>query len=234
MTITLQTNEFVRILKEAAIFAGTGPDIPLINAVHLEARGTSLVAIATDRFVLGASKAKLDEQPDESFTVALRLRQVRSIIQIAGAGRQCFSTVAVDADDKQVRIAFSSGETLTMGVEVERGQHRGWLKLLESTPGDDPAKSMAVNPQYMAKFGRVQGSQAYMQMHFFGHARPIRVTVGDSFVGMIMPVRMPDDVSMNWIVPEWVAPVAEKPSKAPARKRAAARKPRQPRKEPAA
>lgn len=233
MTITLQTNEFVRILKEAAIFAASSPDIPLINAVHLEARGTSLVAIATDRFMLGASKTELDE-PEGSFSVALRLKQVRSIIQIAGAGRQCFSSVAVTADDKQVSIAFSSGETLTMGVEVDPGQHRGWLKLLESTPGDGPAKAMAVNPQYMAKFARVQGGRAQMRMHFFGHARPIRVSVGDSFVGLIMPVRMPDDASMDWVVPEWVASVPEKPDKAPARKRSATRKPRQPRKQPAA
>lgn len=233
MTITLQTNEFVRILKEAALFAAATPNIPVINAVHLEARGKDLVAVATDRFVLGASKTELDE-PDETFMASLPLRQVRSIVQIAGAGRQCFSTVAVDADDKQVRIAFSSGETLTLSTEVERGQHRSWLRILEATPGDEPSKAMEVNPQYLAKFAQVLGKRAArMRMHFFGHHRPIRVTVGDCFVGMIMPVRIEDE-AMDWAVPEWVAFVAEKPEKAPVRKRSAARKPRQPRKQPAA
>lgn len=50
MTIKLQTNELVRILKEAALFAHNDRIIPVINAVHLEARGRELVAVATDRF----------------------------------------------------------------------------------------------------------------------------------------------------------------------------------------
>lgn len=219
MTITLQTNELVRILKEAALFASSSPDIPVINAVHIEARGGNLVAVATDRFVLGASKTELDE-PGQ-FLAALSLRQVKTITQLAGAGKQCFSTVAVDADDKQVRVAFSSGETLTLANELEAGAHRAWMGLLKSSASDEPSKAMDLNPQLVAKFARVSGATR-MRMHFFGHAKPIRVSVGDSFVGLVMPVRMPDDVSMDWSVPEWTDPPELK--KAPAKPRA--RKPR--------
>lgn len=215
MSIKLQTNELVRILKEAALFASSSPDIPVINAVHVEARGGELVAVATDRFTLGASKTELDE-PGE-FLAALSLRQVKTITQLAGSGKQCFSTVAIDADDKQVRVAFSSGETLTLPAEVERGAHTAWLKLLESAPDCDPSKAMDINPQLVAKFARLQGSRASrMRMHFFGHAKPIRVSVGDSFVGLVMPIRMPDEVSMDWSAPEWLREPA-KPAR-PARK----------------
>ncbi|OBB49667.1 hypothetical protein [Mycolicibacterium fortuitum] len=219
MTIKLQTNELVRVLKEAALFAHSSPDIPVINAVHVEARGGDLVAVATDRFVLGASKTELDE-PGQ-FLAVLPLRQVKTITQLAGAGKQCFSTVAIDADDKQVRVAFSSGETLTLPSEVERGAHRAWMGLLKSSASDEPSKAMDLNPQLVAKFARVSGATR-MRMHFFGHAKPIRVSVGDSFVGLVMPVRMPDDVSMDWSVPEWTDPPELK--KAPAKPRA--RKPR--------
>lgn len=215
MTIKLQTNELVRVLKEAALFAHSSPDIPVINAVHVEARGGELVAVATDRFTLGASKTELDE-PGE-FLAVLSLRQVKTITQLAGSGKQCFSTVAIDADDKQVRVAFSSGETLTLPAEVERGAHTAWLKLLESAPDCDPSKAMDINPQLVAKFARLQGSRASrMRMHFFGHAKPIRVSVGDSFVGLVMPIRMPDEVSMDWSAPEWLREPA-KPAR-PARK----------------
>jgi len=217
MTITLQTNELVRILKEAALFAHSDNTIPVINAVHLEVRGSELVAVATDRFVLGASKTELDEP--RQFLAALTLRQVKTITQLAGAGKQCFSTVAVDADDKQVKVAFSSGEILTLPTEVERGAHHGWLKLVEAQPDCEPSKAMDINPQLIAKFARLQGSRASrMRMHFFGHAKPIRVSVGDSFVGLVMPVRMPDEVSMDWAAPEWLRE-PEKPTRA-------ARKPR--------
>ncbi|MFV8173372.1 hypothetical protein [Mycolicibacterium peregrinum] len=217
MSITLQTNELVRILKEAALFAHSSPDIPVINAVHVEARGRELVAVATDRFVLGASKTELDE-PGQ-FLAALSLRQVKTITQLAGAGKQCFSTVAIDSDDKQVKVAFSSGETLTLPAEVERGAHTAWLKLLDSVPDCEPSKAMDVNPQLVAKFARLQGARASrMRMHFFGHAKPIRVSVGDSFVGLVMPVRMPDEVSMDWTTPEWL--------REPQKPTSAARKPR--------
>ncbi|AOT25802.1 DNA polymerase III sliding clamp [Mycobacterium phage Tortellini] len=216
MTIKLQTNELVRILKEAALFAQTAPDIPVINAVHMEARGRELIAIGTDRFTLGASKTELDE-PGE-FLAALSLRQVKTITQLAGSGKQCFSTVAVDADDKQVRVAFSSGETLTLPAEVERGPHTAWLKLLDSVPESGPSKAMDVNPQLLAKFARLQGSRASrMRLHFFGHTKPIKVSVGDSFVGLVMPIRMPDEVSMDWATPEWLRE-PEKPAPKPARK----------------
>ncbi len=219
MTVQLMTNELVRILKEAALFAHAGREIPVINAVHVEARGRELVAVATDRFTLGASKTELDE-PGEFFA-ALSLRQVKTITQLAGAGRQCFSSVSIDADDKTVRVAFSSGETLTLPAEVERGAHTAWLKLLESVPDCEPSKAMDVNPQLVAKFARLQGSRASrMRMHFFGHAKPIRVAVGDSFVGLVMPVRMPDEVSMDWAPPEWLRE-SEKPKRKPRAKRSA-------------
>lgn len=215
MTIQLQTNELVRILKEAALFAAANGEIPVINAVHVEARGRELVAVATDRFTLGASKTELDE-PGQ-FLAALSLRQVKTITQLAGAGKQCFSNVAINADDKTVRVAFSSGETLTLPTEVERGAHHAWLKLLDSVPDTEPSKAMDVNPQLVAKFARLQGSRASrMRMHFFGHAKPIRVSVGDSFVGLVMPVRMPDEASMDWAAPEWLKE-PEKPAK-PTRK----------------
>ncbi|OBB15494.1 hypothetical protein A5731_00570 [Mycolicibacterium conceptionense] len=217
MSIQLQTNELVRVLKEAALFAHSDNMIPVINAVHVEARGGELVAVATDRFTLGASKTELDE-PGE-FLAALSLRQVKTITQLAGSGKQCFSTVAIDADDKQVRVAFSSGETLTLPAEVERGAHTAWLKLLESAPDCDPSKAMDINPQLVAKFARLQGSRASrMRMHFFGHAKPIRVSVGDSFVGLVMPIRMPDEDSMDWAAPEWL--------REPKKPTQAARKPR--------
>lgn len=221
MTIKLQTNELVRILKEAALFAHNDRIIPVINAVHLEARGRELVAVATDRFVLGASKTELDEPGD--FLAALSLRQVKSITQLAGAGRQCFSSVAVDADDKTVRVAFSSGETLTLPAEIERGAHHGWLKLLRSEPDQPPSKAMDLNPQLVAKFASLQGGRAArMRMHFCGHTKAIRVAVGDTFVGLVMPVRMPDEVSMDWVAPQWVSePEPTRPARKTRAKKAA-------------
>ena len=206
MSIELRTNELVRVLKDAQLFAHGDNTIPVINAVHLESRDKELIAVGTDRFVLGVSKTELDEIT-APFTAALPLRQVKTILQLAGSCKQAVSKVTLDADEKTVRVAFSSGETLTLPAELETGAHRGWLKLLDSTPDDTPSKAMLLNPALLAKFSRVTGGgQARARLHFFGMAKPIRVTIGDSFVGMVMPCRMPDDASADWSTPDWVKP----------------------------
>lgn len=226
MSIELMTNELVRVLKDAQLFAHGDNAIPVINAVHLESRDKELIAVGTDRFVLGVSKTELDEIT-APFAAALPLRQVKTILQLAGSCKQAFSKVTIDADENVVRVAFSSGETLTLPAELETGAHRGWLKLLDSTPDDTPSKAMLLNPALLAKFSRVTGGgQARARLHFFGMAKPIRVTIGDSFVGMVMPARMPDDASVDWEAPDWVKPppppVVEKaaPKKAATKPRA--------------
>jgi len=224
VSIQLMTNELVRILKDASLFASNNNTIPVINAVHLESRDQELIAVGTDRFVLGVSKTEVEESTGP-FGVALPLRQVKTIIQLAAAGNQAFSKVALDANEKSVRVAFSSGETFTLPNDLEFGAHKKWIQLLESSPDDGPSKAMDLNPQLLAKFARVSGcSAARMRLHFSGHIRPIRVSIGDAFVGMVMPMRIPDDASMDWAVPEWVKPPVVEVAPKPKRTRAAAKK----------
>ena len=208
MTVQLMTSELVRILKDAALFVRTSPDIPIINAVHLSTRGQELIAVGTDRFVLGASKAELDADSSGEFAAALPLRQVKTILQLAGACKQSWSRVAIDSGEDGVRVAFSSGETLVLPAGLETGAHIAWLKLLHSAPEDAPSKAMDLNPQLLARFGRVSGGSSRARWFFFGHTRPVRVTIGDDFVGIVMPIRLPDDATGGgWVVPEWTKPV---------------------------
>lgn len=220
MSVQLMTTELVRILKDAQLFAHGDNMIPIINAVHLELRGEELIAVGTDRFMLGASKTEVDEATGP-FVAALPLRQVKTIIQMAGACKQAFSKVALDVNDDKIRVAFSSGETLMLPAELEAGAHVAWLKLLESAEDSPPSKAMDLNPQLLARFARVSANRATrMRLHFFGYAKPIRVSIGEAFVGMVMPVRMPDDVSMDWAAPEWVKPPAIEPKKVAPKSRA--------------
>ncbi|OBK04670.1 hypothetical protein A5746_10240 [Mycolicibacterium conceptionense] len=218
MTVQLMTNELTRILKDAQIFASTNTTLPIINAVHLEARNGELIAVATDRFVLGVSKAPLDEA-GESFEVALPLRQVKSIVQLAGACKQAFSQTALKVEDKKLSVAFSSGETLVLPVELESGPHRGWMQLLSAAADESPSKVMAVNPQLLAKFARVGGASTRLRLGFFGPSKPIRVSIGDDFVGLIMPVRIDSEEAPEWAAPDWAKPQPEKPKRKPRAKR---------------
>ncbi len=220
MTVQLMTNELTRILKDAQIFASADSTLPSINAVHLEARGGELLAVSTDRFVLGVSKAPLDES-GEAFEVALPLRQVKSIVQLAGACKQAFSKAALKVEDGKLSVAFSSGETLTLPVELEVGPHRGWMQLLSAVADEPPSKLMEINPQLLAKFARVSGARTRLRLGFFGPSKPIRASIGDDFVGLIMPVRIDLKETLEWTTPDWAKQAPEKPKRKPRAKRPA-------------
>ncbi|TGB37920.1 hypothetical protein [Mycolicibacterium peregrinum] len=221
MTVQLMTNELIRILKDAQIFASLDSTLPSINAVHLEARPGELIAVSTDRFVLGVSKAPLDE--GESFEVALPLHQVKSIVQLASACKQAFSKAALKVEDKRFSIAFSSGETLTLPVEVEVGPHRAWMQLLSAVADEPPSKLMEINPQLLAKFARVSGAKTRLRLGFFGPSKPIRASIGDDFVGLIMPVRIDLKETPEWTTPDWAKQAPEKPKRKPRAKKATAK-----------
>ncbi|OFB37937.1 hypothetical protein BA059_16700 [Mycolicibacterium sp. (ex Dasyatis americana)] len=199
----LMTSDLVRILKDASLFASSDNLLPIINAVHLTVRDGGLLAFATDRFILGASKAPVEEPGD--LEVALTLRQVKTVLQLANSFKQAFSTVALKVEAKKFHVAFTSGESLALPVELDDGPQLSWLTLLSTPAKDDsPAKAMDVNPQLLARFARVTGGPRRMRLWFSGANKAMRVSIGDEFVGLIMPVRMPDETAGDWCAPDWL------------------------------
>lgn len=213
MTVQLMTTELVRILKDAALFASSDNTLPIINAVHLTARDGGLMAFATDRFALGAAKAPVEESG--ALGVALTLKQVKTVLQLANSCKQAFSLVSLKVAGGKFHAAFSSGESISLPVELDEGPLLPWLTLLTaSTTDDSPASAMAINPQLLARFARVTGAPAQMRLWFFGARSAIRVSIGDDFVGLVMPIRMPDEsAESQWSAPEWLN--APKPKRKP-------------------
>lgn len=223
MALKLMTTDLVRILKDASLFASSDNLLPIINAVHLTVRDGGLLAFGTDRFILGASKAPLEESGD--LEVALTLRQVKTVLQLANSCKQAFSQAALKVEDRVFHVAFTSGESLAMPVDLDEEPMVKWLTLLSSPAKDDsPVKAMDINPQLLARFARVTGGPARMRLWFSGAGKAIRVSIGDEFVGLIMPVRMPDESagSIEWAAPDWLNS-PPKPKRKPRAKRVAAK-----------
>lgn len=200
MTVTILASDLARILSEASQFAHRGTDLPMINCVRLEADGGRLTAVATDRFRLGASSAELAGGKPR-WQIMVPLSQVKLLGGAAKlAGRLArVELYYISGDNGELRLDF---DTLSMKVIGMGGHFPKWRDIVASaseTP-DSFGGYFAVNPQYMATFGKVKrNGGGHMRVRVRSASKVILVLIGDDFVGAIMPVRD----QMGEAVPQW-------------------------------
>lgn len=210
MKLTLKAHALHTVMSDAIVFAGTDATIPALNGIRIEtvARGDSvdLIAVATDRFTLGVSRA--DASGDILPGFNLTASDAKNLVRIAKTltRMQSYRTVDVETDDytQNVVFTFSSGESVT----VRKAEHE-FPRWRQPFPADDAGMADDVSgigytPEYLAKFGKVAASKRN-PMRFFPRAmKPGVVMIGDDFMGIIMPVRIPGDTNRGtYATPVW-------------------------------
>lgn len=219
--------ELSRIVDDAALFACRDRQLPSIKCVHFESTAKSLVCVGTDRFTLGASVTDYADDNGEEFAFSLDLPQAKMVSALAKSCRSAMSMVSITLTPGRVTFDFLSGEGLTVPVLDET--FPDWRKLIGSQLAREPESTQAtgINPVYLARFGRVHNARR-MIMRATGAASPIVMKIGDSFVGLLMPVRIEaGETELGSI--EWLQPPAP-----PETKKAAPKRVRKPRKTVAA
>lgn len=214
MKLTLKAHALHTVMQDALAFSSTGMTThtysPALNGIRIETvqqgETVDILAVATDRFTLGVSRA--DAGGDVLPAFNLTSSDAKNIVRIAKtvARMQSYRTVDVETsdDDLNVMFVFSTGETVT----VRKSEHEfpRWRQLF---PADDAGMSDDVSgigytPEYLAKFGKVAASKRN-PMRFFPRAmKPGAVMIGDDFMGIIMPVRIPGDTNRGtYATPVW-------------------------------
>jgi DNA polymerase III sliding clamp (beta) subunit (PCNA family) len=198
---TLKASDLHKVLSEAKSFAGNDATLPMLTCVKLEATETQIVGVATDRFLLGASRV---DYTGEAFTALLDKASVDTLIKMSktSARDSQWREVSIEIRETELEFRFTTGEALT--VRPADHSFPKWRQLL---PANDYSEKLAdsvtvaaYNASYLARFAKVAGSQ----MRIFTRAsKPAVITIGEDFVGMIMPVRMADGES-NWVQPAWI------------------------------
>lgn len=234
---TIAAAELGRIIDDAALFASRDSTLPMLNAIRLESTPKRLQAIATDRFTLGVSMADYSG-PGPEFELQLELPQAQMVSKLAKSCKAAFSEVTITTTDDTVAFDFTSGLALTVPKQTGY-QFVDWRKIIgnqvavESTDNASPM-TIGVNPLYLARFGRVRNARQ-MVMKATTPSKPILVQIGESFAGVLMPIRINSDAAPLWETAGWFpkpepepapAPNAPAPVKRAPAKRAAARKPR--------
>lgn len=221
---TVLASELARIIDDAAIFAGRDSTLPMLNAIRFESTAENLLAVSTDRFVMGASIANYHQAGGTEFDITLKLSQAQMVAKIAKSTKAAFTDVTLTVTDENVTFDFTSGESLTVPNLAGSLEFPDWRKFITSRTEDaeGSTKVIGFNPVYLAKFSRVTNARQ-LTMKTTGPDKPMLVSIGDSFIGLVMPVRLPGGAEAAWESPEWLKKPAAKP-KARARKKPAAKK----------
>jgi hypothetical protein len=182
-------------------------DMPGPESIHLEAGHGALVATATDKYVLGHMRCLAAADPLSALLID---RHMAKVI--------CHALSAADAREAVHlrRIPTLHGEdllevcTTDQGLSIRVPTHDAasfprWTPLfdyLAQAPAglDTP---IGLDPRLLRPFARAAKllGSGTPRWHFAGPKSPVRVQIGDRFVGLIMPGKLSADTPEPPLVP---------------------------------
>lgn len=183
--------ELARVIGNALPFASGDRTVPVIVSVRLEADGETLTAVATDRYTLGADTVPMDSEPFAFLLSRDDAQRLHKVLKDAGSVDNV--TLTVDGDT----LTVNTGPTV-LSFTAQYGEFPKWRSLLPAEDTVEPTDSVALNPEFLARFAKVapdsgrkrKGVGAVpMRITFYGKRR-VLVRVGETFYGLIMPVRV--------------------------------------------
>jgi DNA polymerase III sliding clamp (beta) subunit (PCNA family) len=209
VSFRIRRDDFVLALTEGALCAGSDWTLPMLTGVHVVIDPKGLItAESTDRFTLCRRTFHLDVNDTENAfafdgaaAVGLvlpksdltRIAQMHTASPRGQAPRTLNVTVAGRTEDSIGSITIESGGgydahvlSTHKGIDVEYINAQG---ILDSAVPTAQAGAM-VNPEYLPRFAKVKHSRTRgAQIKFCGPGKPVRIEIGDQFVGLIMPMR---------------------------------------------
>lgn len=206
----LKATALFTAISDALVFAAPpSMMLPMLDAVKVEAGEGHFIAVATDRFVLGASRVEYRGEPFEMLINGDDARKLARIAKTAKKDQQwrevIIEVAVTPTGTKTLTFRFNSGEALLVkGLELEFVQ---WRRLVVA---DEMRMGSAVGTRYaapyIARFAKVRpGERQLMDVYptVLVNGQPGRtaVRIGGDFCGVIMPVR---SENQRYEVPAWV------------------------------
>lgn len=190
-TVMIKGADLARILHNAALAADTGRNaLPVLAAVRLELDGDTLTAVGTERHRLFTDTAQCKApQVNTTAGALIRAADAVTVAKMTKSAAEVFVTFAASA----VTVQTPNGSTTLTQVE---GEFPRWRSLM---PSPDVATEITtpfgLNPQQLAPLAKVEtgrrGKAETMTVRAPSATKVFRVEIGDTFVALIMPVRLP-------------------------------------------
>jgi hypothetical protein len=201
--ITITAHSLRALVDPVLPCASVDGDLPVLNAVKIEARGKWLMAMATDRFKLGLKrvKAPADEQWAE-FQAVVSVRALKSILATFKPQRGLDPELTLTVEQDQLTVTVGGG--LVDDVAAAKASYflvsgkfpaldKILRKALDAKP--EPTES-GFDWRHVAGFANAAG-RVGLRVKSTGARSPLLIT-GDDFIGALMPRQIHDVADKGW------------------------------------
>ncbi|TMR91274.1 hypothetical protein [Nonomuraea basaltis] len=183
-------NLFGAIAPHLAVDDEDDPEVPAFTRLHVEIRDGELRLYGTDRYTFAVVRHPLT-------TTTAEYRTQFSIdgddIRRLGDTLPQYGQVTLLIDDHRLYI---SGADFVHNIpgSPQYPLSADWRALFgrHLHPADQPTGRIVINPVYLARLEAAQDLQqgTPMMMHLRGPHKAVIVTFGDTFIALIMPIRV--------------------------------------------
>lgn len=224
-SITLELSTLRHLLGSTLPFAAKPVGLPILEAVELRGAGGYLIATATDRYVFGIQRTKINDASSndgEGFYAVLSAVDAKHILSTFKPAKGSLGPViTLTIDDQQLRVArvgeagmFAGADDLTASYTLVTGDYPKITKLLAEWKQGTPDQTF-FNPRNLARFSQVISETEAMRLLPGEGSKATLVLVGADFLGAVMPLRPDNEPAAELLLPGWIdslnaAPLAEK------------------------
>lgn len=221
----ISTKALAQLTKPVIPLAHKDGMLPVLNAVRLQAFGKYLTASATDRYKAGMARVELDPAPPAGLDIIIRLAELRRLLAIFKSDAKTERTVTITVLDHGIKVEQAFGLDFldaSMTFPRESGDFPNIAALFKTEQPAQPVSSVALDASHIAEFRHAIREGEPLIVRSGEQNRPIVVTAGSHFVGLLMPMRSSSGAATD-ALSEWselfaTAPTPEPPKVAPKRK----------------
>ena len=212
-TFTITAREFRDLVTPVIPLACKDRMTPILNAVRIESVGKYLTASATDRFTVGICRHAPANKPPKGLAIVIPLPSIRLILSTFKPSRDMDPELefAVTAGGKRLKVNQAGGAfdflDASITYPLETGQWPALPKvIIDRIESEDvPATTISLNAAHLAKFQHAVRHGEPLEIKVGCNNKAVLVTVGDHFVGALMPTsRSSDNESGTSTLAEWV------------------------------
>jgi hypothetical protein len=192
------------VIRPVLPHAASDRHLPMICCLNIEVSDGRLLAVATNRYTMGVAWADLADwddnpEPQPSFSARVYADDLRRLLAFLKPSGD--KAAAWTLTDTGLSVVTAAGEQLTIRtVDVEFPKWRAILgQCAAKEPGPIPA--LAFNPHMADLFSKSHKAIGSAEpivwlLGAVGSDAPI-VKIGEQFIGLLMPVRLPEQTALD-------------------------------------
>lgn len=195
--VTVASCDLRRVLRDALPFTG---DDPPLDTVCLEAVAGTFSATATDRYTLGHSRAACTGEFGQRAVITRHTaRAIKRMLPCGPTPHAAGQKVTLTLDGNALRLRTGTDDsrsTASLLGPLSLTTFPDYPTILKKFTDNEPGRPLGFTPRFLARFAKVaERYEASLRIFTHDPTSPVLVEAGDTFVGVIMPVKLPGTVT---------------------------------------